>query len=118
MKNIVRSANHLNFIRSQPCIVTGQKSVACHIRILSDGGTSIKPSDYFCINLCNDLHRQQHILGEITFYQKWSLNPFKIAKDLVLMTHCKKVKNDIIIHLLEERAKTYGRLYQDIEGDT
>lgn len=118
MKNIIRSAKHLNFIRKQPCIITGQKTQACHIRILTDGGTSIKPSDYFCIGLHKDLHRQQHYLGEISFYQKWSINPFKIAKNLVIMSDCKKVNNSMIIHLLDERAKTYGRIYQNIKGNT
>ena len=118
MKNIIRSAKHLNFIRKQPCIITGEKGEACHIRILSDGGTSIKPSDFYCISLHTDLHRQQHYLGEISFYQKWSINPFTIAKNLVTMSDCKKVNTKSIIHLLDERAKTYGRIYQNIESDT
>lgn len=115
MKNIIRSAKHLNFIRKQPCIITGEKGEACHIRILSDGGTSIKPSDFYCISLHTDLHRQQHYLGEISFYQKWSINPFTLAKELVIMSPCKKVNKPEIIQLLLERAKTYGRVYQDTQ---
>jgi hypothetical protein len=34
------------------------------------------------------------------------------------MSDCKKVNTKTIIHLLDERAKTYGRIYQNIEGDT
>tara|TARA_Y100000401_G_scaffold112259_1_gene111480 strand:- start:14 stop:388 length:375 start_codon:yes stop_codon:yes gene_type:complete len=118
MKNIIRSPKHLNFIRKQPCIITGQKAQACHIRILTDGGTSLKPSDFFAYSLCPELHKQQHILGEITFYHKWQINPFKVAKDLVKMSDCKKVNNLQIIAILQERAKTYGRIYQDFKGDT
>tara|TARA_R100001163_G_scaffold11784_1_gene10826 strand:- start:27794 stop:28186 length:393 start_codon:yes stop_codon:yes gene_type:complete len=110
MKKVIRAAKHLQFIRSQPCIITGQKAQACHIRILTDGGTGIKPSDFFCIGLHQDLHRQQHILGEQSFYKKWEINPFTIAKDLVIMSDCKKVNTPEIIRLLEERAMIYGGL--------
>jgi hypothetical protein len=50
-------------------------------------------------------------LGEVSFYQKFNINPFTLAKELVIMSPCKKVNKPEIIQLLLERAKTYGRLY-------
>jgi len=89
MKNIIRSVKHLNFIRSLPCYISEQEpSQACHIRILSDGGTGLKPSDYLTL-------------------------PFTLAKELVIISPCKKVNNEVVIKQLEERAKTYARIYKD-----
>ena len=52
-------------------------------------------------------------LGEQTFYAKFNINPFTLAKDLVIMSPCKKVNNEAVINQLKERAKTYARIYQD-----
>ena len=52
-------------------------------------------------------------IGEQTFYNKFDINPFTLAKELVIMSPCKKVNNDAVIKQLEERAKTYARIYQD-----
>ena len=114
MKNIIRSVKHLNFIRSLPCYISEQTpSQACHIRILSDGGVGIKPSDYLTLPFIYQYHKMQTDLGEQTFYAKFNINPFTLAKDLVIMSPCKKVNNEAVINQLEERAKTYARIYQD-----
>lgn len=52
-------------------------------------------------------------LGEQSFYAKFNINPFTLAKDLVIMSPCKKVNNKAVINQLEERAKTYAGVYQD-----
>jgi len=113
MKNIIRSAKHLNFIRKQPCFISGQKSQACHIRLLTDGGTGLKPSDFYVLNFSYMYHKMQSDIGEARFYKKFNINPFILAKDLVIMSDCKKVNDRLILHLLDERAKTYARVYQD-----
>ena len=114
MKNIIRSAKHLNFVRKQPCFISGQKSQACHIRLLTDGGTGLKPSDFYVLNFSYMYHKMQSDIGEARFYKKFNINPFILAKDLVVMSDCKKVNDRLILHLLNERAKTYGRIYQNI----
>ena len=113
MKNIIRSAKHLNFIRKQPCFISGQKSQACHIRLLTDGGTGLKPSDFYVLNFIYQYHKMQTDLGEQTFYKKFNINPFTLAKELVIISPCKKVNNREVLHLLDIRAKTYARIYQD-----
>ena len=52
-------------------------------------------------------------IGEQTFYNKFDINPFTLAKELVIISPCKKVNNDAVIKQLEERAKTYARIYKD-----
>jgi hypothetical protein len=114
MKNIIRSVKHLNYIRSLPCYISNQEpSQACHIRILSDGGTGLKPSDYYTLPFIHQYHKMQTDIGEQSFYALFNINPFTYAKDLVIMSPCKKVNNDAVIKQLEERAKTYARIYKD-----
>ena len=114
MKNIIKSTKHLNFIRSLPCYISEQTpSQACHIRILSDGGTGLKPSDYYTLPFIHQYHKMQTDIGEQTFYNKFNINPFTLAKELVIISPCKKVNNDAVIKQLEERAKTYARIYKD-----
>jgi hypothetical protein len=114
MKQIIRSTKHLNFIRSLPCYISEQTpSQACHIRILSDGGTGLKPSDYFTLPFTYQYHKMQTDLGEQSFYAKFNINPFIVAKDLVIISPCNKVNNEAVIKQLEEGAKTYARIYQD-----
>jgi len=114
MKKIIRSTKHLNFIRSLPCYISEQTpSQACHIRILSDGGTGLKPSDCFVLPFIYQYHKMQTDLGEQSFYKKFNINPFTLAKELVIISPCRKVNNPEVLHLLDIRAKTYARIYQD-----
>ena len=52
-------------------------------------------------------------IGEQSFYALFNINPFTYAKDLVIMSPCNKVNNEVVIKQLEERAKTYARIYKD-----
>jgi hypothetical protein len=114
MKNIIRSVKHLNYIRSLPCYISNKEpSQACHIRILSDGGTGLKPSDYLTLPFTYQYHKMQTDIGEQTFYAKFNINPFTLAKELVIMSPCKKVNNEAVIKQLEERANTYAGLYKN-----
>lgn len=40
---------------------------AAHIRVGTDGGTAMKPSDCYTIPLCSHHHDLQHRIGERTF---------------------------------------------------
>lgn len=114
MKNIIRSTKHLNYIRSQPCMI-GQMSgsQACHIRILTDGGTGIKPSDFYVLPMEYRYHKISHDIGEARFYKEWQINPFIYAQIYVKMSPCEKVNNKKVLDLLNERAKTYERIYKN-----
>ena len=64
-----RSEKHLKFVRSLPCIVcAGMPCDAAHIRVFTDGGTSLKPSDHYTVPLCRKHHRMQHHIGELSFW--------------------------------------------------
>lgn len=70
-----RSQAYLDFIKSQPCFVTGKRAseqesvVYAHFRIGTDGGTASKPSDWFTMPLCASEHDKQH-RGELTYWRE------------------------------------------------
>lgn len=65
-----RSQKHLSFIRKLPCCVcrVSGNTEAAHVRIGTQGGTGIKPSDEFTVPLCVYCHRKSHQIGERTFW--------------------------------------------------
>lgn len=107
-----RSIKHLNFIRKQPCIISDQlDSQACHIRILSDAGVGLKPSD-FAIPMIYYYHRMSHDLGEIRFFQKFNINPYDFAIFYAKNSPCKKITREHLEYL-NERKSIYERLYKN-----
>jgi hypothetical protein len=79
---VARNWKYKAWIRSLPCAVCGSTpSEAAHTG--SDGGTSLKASDYSCIPLCRDHHTQSadsyHRLGRDEFERRHDVN----VKDLV-----------------------------------
>lgn len=78
-----RNSKYLNWLRKRPCVVSGKKAqCAHHIRLGTNGGTSLKPSDYFCIPLLNEFHTTGpsaiHIIGEETFLKHFKLNKHEL----------------------------------------
>lgn len=67
-----RDEGYLNFIRSQPCIICGKKSVAHH-EPLKGRGISSKGPDNETLPLCNEHHTtgtpNRHMAGRKTFYE-------------------------------------------------
>lgn len=78
---------HLDFIRQQPCCVCGGiDTEAAHIRIGSPDhgkrgtGMAEKPSDRWCVPLCNKHHREQHDAGnELKWWASKGIDPFLLA---------------------------------------
>ena|SRR3990167_3327170 len=89
----IRSLRHLRFVRARECAIRGKYVFpaeqhicrlpiqAAHIRVGTDGGGNLKPSDSFTIPLCVDAHIEQG-KGERTFEKKYGLNTLKMAADL------------------------------------
>ena len=78
-----RNPAYLNWLRKQNCVVSGKKAqCAHHIRLGTNGGTGLKPSDYFCIPLTNEFHttgaEALHLIGEETFLREFKLNPLEL----------------------------------------
>jgi hypothetical protein len=85
---VIRCPAHLAFVRSHECLCSTKAHLctapteAAHVRIGTDGGTSMKPSDCFCVPLCSDHHREQHSIGEASFAAKYRLNLLAFASTL------------------------------------
>jgi len=78
-----RNQKYLAWLREQSCVVSGKKAqCAHHIRLGTNGGTGLKPSDYFCIPLLNEYHTTGssalHIIGEETFLAQFKIDSKKI----------------------------------------
>lgn len=73
----------MTWLRSKNCVVTGSKAqCAHHIRLGTNGGSGLKPSDYFCIPLENEYHTHGslavHKIGEESFLSRFKLDKEKL----------------------------------------
>lgn len=101
-----RNLNYLNWLRKEMCAVSGEKAECTHhVRIGTNGGCSIKPSDYFCIPLLHEFHttgkNALHLIGEKTFFEYYDLD----FEQLVIF-YLKKylINNFDIYYMLENRT--------------
>lgn len=65
-----RCPGHRDFVRGHACCVpdcAGRPIEVAHIRVGTDGGMGLKPSDNWTISLCADHHAEQHRIGEPEF---------------------------------------------------
>lgn len=79
-----RSPAHRKWIRDFHCCACGTATaIECaHVRVGTDGGIGIKPSDRWTIPLCKDCHSRQHQLGEESFEKETGINMKAIAEQL------------------------------------
>ena len=84
-----RNPSHLRYVRGFECAIAGKSGHECserieaaHVRMGTDGGIGVKPSDRFTIPLCSAAHRLQHDVGEIAFQQRYGINMLELAEDL------------------------------------
>ena len=78
--------DHLEWIRTLPCVVSGRKPVdAAHIRFTDprygkrETGKGEKPDDKFVVPLHHALHMDQHCEGEKGWWAKQGIDPLRIA---------------------------------------
>lgn len=78
-----RSPAHRAWVRGFACCACGsQAAVECaHVRLGTDGGTGLKPSDQWCISLCRECHAEQHRVGEETFARTNKINLKMLAEE-------------------------------------
>jgi len=82
-----RSASHLDFIRTLPCIACGRfGAVPAHVRLSKDGGTGFKPGDRYTVPLCSRCHGQQHQVGEVRFWGELGIDPLDYSTQLWRMS--------------------------------
>lgn len=80
---------HRKFIRSLECCIPhcmlnteprpGDFIECAHVRTGTDGGTGIKPSDWWAVPLCSIHHLEQHTIGEPAFEQRYVIDMKRIA---------------------------------------
>lgn len=76
-----RSPAHRKWVREHACCGCGSTAaIECaHVRVGTDGGTGIKPSDRWTISLCRDCHSEQHQIGEPEFERRHKINMRELA---------------------------------------
>ena len=52
-----------------------------HVRMGTDGGMGLKPSDRWTISLCHDHHVEQHQIGERAFEERYDLSMKGLARE-------------------------------------
>lgn len=60
---------YLEYIKQQPCLITGQKAEPHHTVSRGAGG-----SDYLAIPLNREKHTECEMIGKNTFQEKYNLN--------------------------------------------
>lgn len=85
-----RNRKYLDWLREQPCIVTGRMGHPevetvdpAHFRWGTNGGTSMKPSDYFANPLIHSQHVLQGNIGEEEFWFKVIDKDPSILRDFI-----------------------------------
>jgi hypothetical protein len=52
-----------------------------HVRMGTDGGQGLKPSDRYCISLCAHHHAEQHRIGEARFEKMYGVDLVALAAE-------------------------------------
>lgn len=104
----VEVPNHLDFIRSLPCLCCGfPRSEAAHISMAAphlakrSRGKGEKADDSWTVPLCSQCHARQHFEGEKKFWA--GTNPFLLALALWRVTGDDELGQQIIRENLERR---------------
>jgi hypothetical protein len=93
-----RCPGHRAWVRRHQCCVPGCAALeieCAHVRIGTDGGLAIKPSDRWAISLCHDHHREQHQIGETAFARRYEIDLYELALEFARRSpHLMKRRGD------------------------
>ena len=89
VSTMIRCPGHLVWLRGFQCIVRGCKNEpaveAAHVRVGTDGGTGMKPSDIWAVPVCRTHHRfgayAIHTIGERQFEREFRLDLRALAQE-------------------------------------
>lgn len=78
-----RSPAHRAWVRSHACCACGSTAgIECaHVRVGTDGGTGLKPSDWWTVSLCSECHRYQHTTSEQTLEREHGIDLKALARE-------------------------------------
>lgn len=107
-----RNPEYLNWLRSKNCLVSKNKAeCAHHVRLGTNGGTGLKPSDYFCIPLLHEYHttgkNALHKIGEKTFLDQFQISPLKVFTRLLIEYLFEYYKIVIFIETKDELTRLW-----------
>lgn len=77
-----KDKKYLEWVRSQPCCVRGDRSCEIHAHHIRGNGMAMKCSDYGTVPLSSDLHHEVHLTGKKTFQHKYDINFEEIVREL------------------------------------
>jgi hypothetical protein len=77
-----RSPAHRAWVRGHACCACGSQTAieAAHVRVGTDGGIGMKPSDRWVISLCKEHHTEQHQIGEPAFERRYGIDMRRLAE--------------------------------------
>lgn len=84
-----RFPGHRAWVRGHMCAVTTSynptpcdgDTECAHVRMGTDGGVGVKPSDWWTVSLCRVHHAEQHQIGEGAFEKRYGLNLKALAEE-------------------------------------
>jgi hypothetical protein len=92
-----RSPAHRAWVRGFACCVPGCGGIpieCAHVRTGTNGGVGLKPSDRWCISLCQFHHAQQHQIGEREFETRHRISMGALAEEFARKSpHWGKLKD-------------------------
>lgn len=84
--NLRLRPKHREWVKTLPCIACGCGPCdPAHVRMGTDGGAGLKPSDRFVVPLCRLCHETQHE-GEVSFWAGFGIDPVDAANRLWTVT--------------------------------
>lgn len=105
--------NHLRWIRTLPCVVTGSRPVdAAHVRYADpvygkrEVGGAEKPDDRWAVPLCRSEHDAQHKMNERDYWKSKSIDPCAVALALFGMSGDDEMAEVILRHARKHLAPT------------
>jgi hypothetical protein len=78
-----RFPGHRAWVRGHACSVPGCVSTdmeCAHVRLGTDGGIGVKPSDWWTVSLCIHHHAEQHLIGEAAFETRYCIDLKALAQ--------------------------------------
>ncbi len=109
-----RDEDYLDYIRSLPCVICMNKSIAHHESGLGDsGGMSLKCTDYYAINLCTFCHAERDRVGFSSFWVHAYKNPWDVVIERLVTYsekkdpsfHAKKAMAQVLIDQIVKNQK-------------
>lgn len=98
------NARHKQWVRGHQCLINDAECQGriefAHVRNgipaehkLKAGGMGLKPSDTFGVPLCSGHHREQHAMGEASFWKQYGIDPVETALELARKSpHLRKLR--------------------------